>query len=114
MSDLKRIQVPIVINGLRVVTLVDSGATRNVISIKFVAKHGLRTVRKQLVTELYSFDEKRVEEDVSQELSALIKVADKISNIIFDVVDTARDVFLRYPWLRDQNPLIDWAERKII
>ena len=96
MSDLKRIQVPIVINGLRVVALVDSEATRNVISTKFVIKHELRTMRKQLVTELYSFDEKRIKEDVSQELSALIKVAGKTSNITFDVVDTARNVFLRY------------------
>ena len=96
MSDLKRIQVPIVINGLRVVALVDSGATRNVISTKFVTKHGLRTVRKQLVTKLYSFDEKRIEGDVSQELSALVKVAGKTSNITFDVIDTARDVFLKY------------------
>ena len=96
MSDLKRIQVSIVVNGLRIVALVDFGATRNVISTKFVAKHELRTMRKQLVTELYSFDEKRVEGDVSQKLSALVKVADKTSNITFDVVDTARDVFLRY------------------
>ena len=96
MSDLKRIQVLIVINGLRIVVLVNSGATRNVISTKFVTKHGLRTVRKQLVTKLYSFDEKRIEENVSQELSALMKVAGKTSNIIFDVVDTARNVFLRY------------------
>ena len=96
MSDLKRIQILIVINGLRVVILVNFEATRNVISTKFVIKHELRTMRKQLVTELYSFDEKRIKEDVSQKLSTLMKVAGKISNIIFDVVDTARNVFLRY------------------
>ena len=97
MSDLKRIQILIVVNGLRVVILVDFEATRNVISTKFVTKHGLRTVRKQLVTKLYSFDGKRIKEDVSQELSTLIKVTGKTSNITFDVVDTARNVFLKYP-----------------
>ena len=96
MSDLKRIQIFIVINGLKVVTLVNFEATRNVISTKFVIKHELRTMRKQLVTKLYSFDEKRIKEDVSQKLSTLIKMTDKTSNIIFDVIDTTRNVFLRY------------------
>ena len=96
MSDLKRIQIFIVINDLKIVTLVNFEATRNVISTKFVIKHELKTMRKQLVTKLYSFDGKRIKEDVSQKLSTLIKVTDKISNITFDVIDTARNVFLKY------------------
>ena len=96
MSDLKRIQIFIVINDLKIVILVNFEVTRNVILTKFVIKHELRTMRKQLVTKLYNFDEKRIKENVSQKLLTLIKMIDKISNIIFDVIDTTKDVFLKY------------------
>ena len=95
MSDLKRIQIFIVINDFKIVILVNFEVIRNVILTKFVIKHELRTMRKQLVTKLYNFDEKRIKKDVSQKLLTLMKMIDKISNIIFDVIDTARNIFLR-------------------
>ena len=96
MSDLKKIQILIVINDFKIVILVNFEVIRNVILTKFVIKHELKTMKKQLVTKLYNFDEKRIKENVSQKLSTLIKIIDKISNIIFDVIDTTKNVFLKY------------------
>ena len=96
MSDLQRIQTDITINDLKVVVLVDFEVTRNVISVKFVIKHELRTKNKQLVSKLYSFDETRIKEDVTQKLISVIKLSEKTFNVIFDVIDCVRDVFLEY------------------
>ena len=96
MSDLRRIQADITINDLRVVVLVDFEVTRNVILVKFVIKHELRTKNKQFVSKLYNFDETRVKEDVTQKLISVIKLSEKTFNVIFDVIDCVRDVFLRY------------------
>ena len=65
MLDLRRIQTNITINDLKVVTFVDFEITRNVISVKFVIEHKLRTKNKQLVLKLYSFNKIRVKEDVT-------------------------------------------------
>ena len=96
MFDLKRIQILIVINDFKVVILVNFEVIRNVILTKFIIRHELRTVRKQLVTKLYNFDKKRVKENVSQELSASIKIVGKTSNVIFDVINTVKNIFLKY------------------
>ena len=96
MSDLQRIQTDITINDLRAVALVDFEATRNVISAKFVIKHELRTENKQLVPELYSFDETRVKGDITQELISVVRLGERSFNVVFDVIDCVRDVFLEY------------------
>ena len=113
MSYLKRIQINITVNGLRAVALVDSGATRNVISASYVAEHGLKTEIKQHIPELYSFDGTKVKGDISRELKSVVRLGGRSFNITFDVVAYARDVFLGYPWLKEHNPLVDWAERTI-
>ena len=113
MSDLQRIQINITINNLKVVVFVDFEATRNVISIKFVIKHELRTKNKQLVLKLYNFDETRIKEDITQKLILIIRLSERSFNVVFDVIDCVRDVFLEYFWLRDHNSIINWAERTI-
>ena len=96
MSDLQRIQTDITINDLKVVVLVDFETTRNVISVKFMIKHELRTKNKQLVSKLYSFDETRVKEDITQKLISVIRLNERSFNVVFDVIDCVRDVFLKY------------------
>ena len=93
MSDLQRIQTNITINNLKVVAFVNFEATRNVISVKFVIKHELRTKNKQLVSKLYSFNETRIKKDVTQKLAAIVKLSERTFTIIFDVVDCIKDVF---------------------
>ena len=96
MSDLQRIQIDITINDLRVVVLVDFEVTQNVILVKFVIKHKLRTKNKQLVSKLYSFDETRVKENITQKLISVVRLSEKSFNIVFNVIDCVRDVFLEY------------------
>ena len=96
MSDLRRIQTNITINDLKVVVFVDFEVTRNVISVKFVIEHKLRTKNKQLVSKLYSFDKTRIKEDVTQELIAVVKLSEKSFNVIFNIVNCIRNVFLKY------------------
>ena len=113
MLDLQRIQTDITINNLKVVVFVDFKVTRNVISVKFVIKHKLRTKNKQLVSKLYNFDETRVKEDITQKLISVIRLSERSFNVVFYVIDCVRDVFLKYFWLRDHNSIINWAERTI-
>ena len=107
MTDLKRIQLFIVINGFKAVALVNSEATRNVISSGFVAKHGVKTVRKRLASDLYGFDGKRVKGTVDQEVTIQVKIMDREVSVTFDVMNCARDALLKYPWLRDHNPIVN-------
>ena len=76
-------------------------------------KHELRTKNKQLVLKLYSFDETKIKEDVTQKLVAIVKLSEKTFTIIFDVINCIKDVFLKYSWLQDHNSIINWAERII-
>ena len=76
-------------------------------------KHELKTKNKQLVSKLYSFDETKIKEDITQKLISLIRLSDKLFNVVFDVIDCVKDVFLRYLWLRDHNSIINWAKRTI-
>ena len=96
MLDLRRIQINITINNLKVVAFVDFEVTRNVILVKFMIKHKLRTKNKQLVLKLYSFDKTKMKEDVTQKLIAVVKMNEKSFNVIFDVIDCIRNVFLEY------------------
>ena len=76
-------------------------------------KHKLRTKNKQLVLKLYNFDEIRIKEDIIQKLISVIKLNEKLFNVVFNVIDCVRDVFLKYLWLRDHNSIINWAKRTI-
>ena len=113
MSDLQRIQTDITINNLKIVVFVNFKVTWNVISVKFVIKHERRTKNKQLVLKLYNFDETRIKEDITQKLILIIRLSERSFNVVFDVIDCVRDVFLEYFWLRDHNSIINWAERTI-
>ena len=96
MTDLKRIQLSIVVNGFRAVALVNSGATRNVISFGFVAKHGVKTERKRLASELYGFDGKRIKEKVNQEVTTQVKTISREVSIIFNVINCIKNALLKY------------------
>ena len=107
MSDLKRIQTNITINNLRVVTFVDFKVTWNVISVKFVIEHKLRTKNKQLILKLYSFNKTKVKEDVTQKLIIVVKLSERLFNVVFNIIDCIKDVFLEYSWLQDHNSIIN-------
>ncbi len=59
-------------------------------------EHELRTKNKQLVSKLYSFNKIRIKENVTQELVAIVKLSERSFEIIFNVIDCVKDVFLRY------------------
>ena len=107
MTDLKRIQLLIVINGFKAVAFVNSEITRNVISSEFLAKNEVKTERKRLASDLYGFDEKRVEGKVDREVTTQVKTMSREISVTFDVMDCARDALLGYPWLRDHNPIVN-------
>ena len=65
MTNLKKIQLFIVINGFKVVILVNLKVIRNIISFEFVTKHEVKTVKKRLASDLYEFNEKRMKKIVN-------------------------------------------------
>ena len=69
MTDLKRIQLLIMINDFKIIILINSEVTRNVISFEFVTKHEVKTVRKRLALNLYEFNEKRMKELMNQKVT---------------------------------------------
>ena len=96
MADLKRIQLPIVINGFRAVALMNSEATRNVISSEFVTKHGMKTERKRLASDLYEFNGKRVKEKMNKKVTTQVKTMNREIFVIFDVMNCAKNALLKY------------------
>ena len=96
MTDLKRIQLFIVINDFRAVILVNSEIIRNVISFEFVTKHGLKTERKRLASNLYEFDGKRIKEKVNREITIQVKTMNREVSVIFDVINCIKNVLLKY------------------
>ena len=59
-------------------------------------KHKLRTKNKQLVSKLYNFNKTKIKENIIQKLILVIRLNDKLFNIVFDVIDCVKNVFLRY------------------
>ena len=69
MTNLKRIQLFIVINDFKTVILMNSEVTRNVISFEFVTKHEMKTERKRFASDLYEFNEKKIKNKVNQKIT---------------------------------------------
>ena len=96
MTNLKRIQLLIVINGFKTVALVNSEVTRNVISFEFLIKNEMKTERKRFASDLYEFNEKKIKEKVNRKVTILIKTKDREMFVIFDVINCVKDVLLKY------------------
>ena len=65
MTNLKKIQLLIVINDFKIVILVNLKVTRNIISFEFVIKHEVKIKKKRLALNLYKFNEKKIKEKVN-------------------------------------------------
>ena len=96
MTNLKRIQIFIMINDFKIVILMNSEITRNVISFEFVIKHEVKTERKRLALNLYEFNEKRIKEKVNRKVTTRVIIMNREVSIIFDVMNYVRNVLLRY------------------
>ena len=96
MTNLKKIQLFIVINDFRAVILVNSKVIRNIISFEFVIKHEVKTERKRLASDLYEFNEKRIKRKVNREITIQTIIINREVFVIFNVMNCARDVLLRY------------------
>ena len=69
MTNLKRIQLFIVINDFKVVILMNLKVTRNVILFEFITKHEVKTERKRLALNLYEFNKKRIKEKMNRKVT---------------------------------------------
>ena len=96
MTNLKKIQLFIVINNFKVVILMNSEVTRNVISFEFMIKHEVKTERKRLALNLYEFNEKRIKEKVNRKVTTQIIIMNREVFVIFDVMNCVKNVLLKY------------------
>ena len=96
MTNLKKIQLLIVINDLKTVIFMNSEVTRNVISFEFMIKHEMKTKRKRLASDLYEFDEKRIKKKMNQKVTIKIKILNRKVFVIFDVINCVRNALLKY------------------
>lgn len=59
-------------------------------------KHDVKTMSKQFITKLYSFNKIKVKENIILELLTRVKVLRTLINIIFNVVNMIKIVILEY------------------
>ena len=96
MTNLKKIQLFIVINDLKIVILVNLKVIRNVISFEFVIKHEVKTKNKRLASDLYEFNEKKIKEKVNRKVTIRVKVLNREVFIIFNVINCVKNALLKY------------------
>ena len=107
MTNLKKIQLFIVVNDFKVVVLVNSETTRNVISFEFLTKNEVKTERKRLASDLYEFNEKRIKEKMNRKVTTQVKTMSRELFVIFDVMNCAKNVLLKYSWFKDYNFIVN-------
>ena len=95
--------------------IIDSGATEDFIDQEVCNKQGIKKIRTKNPREIYLADGKP---SAMGQVTHITKVPMDISShkelATFQVADLQNhQVILRMPWLRRDNPTIDWNDKKI-
>ena len=107
------ILLPVVINGILLRALVDSGCQRNLLGAHRVHTLGLPTIRKS-APETFAYADGSVKtsslylKDVTLDFGSYYDVC------TLDVFDIQFDVILGKDWLSRQNPTIDWKTNTVL
>jgi hypothetical protein len=92
--------------------MIDSGATGNFISRRFVKSNGIATQEKNDGYELIAVDGSSLPDVDSETIPLPLAIQSHHEEIVLDVLDTAsHDIVLGIPWLEKHNPVIDWTKR---
>jgi hypothetical protein len=106
------------IKGRKFEAWVDSGAARNFISPQVVNRHQLPWINKTHIYELSDVEGRPLEYEggrVTKETESLnVNFGTWENQITFDIIDMGtHPIILGYPWLRENNPHIDWANGQV-
>lgn len=104
------LKTPIVVSGHKIDALIDSGASANFASTKFVQNYGIATCNKgRGGYQVIAVDGSPLP-SVSEETTPLKMAIQRHHEMIsFDIVDmTSHQIVLGLPWLRKHNPSINW------
>jgi hypothetical protein len=115
-SNSKKLRIKGYINQSPVMTYVDSGADRNLITPKMVNLLGLPYAKKKQPTYVSSVATPNAETTINYETDHLpITIAGHTETIKFDIMPLGNcDVLLGHPWLKQGNPLINWRTEEIL
>ena len=105
------VKIPVKINGQGTIAMIDSGATGNFMSDVLARVRKVPTVDKREPYQLQMADGSNLSSgDVNRETIPLdVAYQRHHEEITFDVVRMANHhIILGAPWLRKQNPIIDW------
>jgi hypothetical protein len=112
----KKLRIKGYINQSPVMTYVDSGADRNLITPQMVNLLGLPYAKKKQPTYVSSVATPNAETTINYETDHLpITIAGHTETIKFDIMNLDKcDVLLGHPWLKQGNPLINWKTEQIL
>ena len=105
--------VDVLIEGIHVTAMIDTGAMRDFISEKFVQEWKLNLNRKRVPYPLTTADGTLIASNqgmVTQEAGVTLETQGRTSKETLDVTNIGdTDVILGLPWLRKHQPRIDWT-----
>ena len=91
--------------------MIDSGATGNFMSQRFVKSKGIATQEKNDGYELIAVDGSRLPDVDSETIPLPMAIQQHHEEVTFDISDMAsHDVVLGMPWLEKHNPVMDWKK----
>ena len=112
------LKIRIQLAGVTALAMINSGATGNFMSRKFVTNHKIPGLPKERLYQLTVVDGTLLNQDegmVKEETPSLIsQIHGKVlGRITCDLVSIPHKVILGIPWLEKVNPSIDWNSQKI-
>ena len=105
------VEIPVKINGRGIIAMIDSGATGNFMSETYARMRKVTVVDKKEPYQLQMADGSDLSSgNVNKETIPLdVAIQQHHEEITFDVVRVANHcIILGIPWLKKQNPIIDW------
>lgn len=114
-NEFEHMQIDIRINGKQSRAMVDSGASGNFLATRYASYRNLPIRRKDVVYPLASVDGSAINDGwVKDEVTVHLSIQSYHENVTFDVIELANyDIILGIPWLRKNNPQIDWRKGEL-
>ena len=100
-----------IVNGIRTVAMIDSGANGNYISRRFVREKKIATSTKRRGYELFAVDGSHLPSVDKETIPLPLAIQQHHEEIVLDVTDMAsHNIVLGMTWLEKHNPIIDWKK----
>lgn len=112
-----QVTVDVQVDGIPTVALIDSGSSENFLSESFVKMHDIPLYRKSVPYLLTTADGSLIDHNqgkITEEATISLRVEHQVERLVIDATNIGKsDIILGLPWLRKNNPHIDWKTMTI-